>query len=98
MSHVEIVEIHLASGLEFVEVIEEAECKHCARLPSCCRKPVNVEKLEARGDIRFSAVAVLDADSSHARDVKESKLKGAGWHRTKFSLTVAKLVGGAEVE
>ena len=93
----EIVEIELASGLEFVKVVKEGERERCAWLPNGCRKPVNVEKLAARRDVRFAAVTVLDADALHARHVEDSKLKGAGWYRARSPI-MAKLVGDTEVE
>ena len=92
-----IVEIEFASSLEFVKVIEEGECEHCAWLPNGCREPVNVEKLVVRRDVRFAAVTVLDADTLHARHVKNSKLEGAGWYWARSPI-MAKLVGDAEVE
>ena len=93
----EIVEIELASGLEFVKIVEEGEHERCAWLSNGCRKPINVEKLVARRDVRFAAVAVLDTDVLHTRHVEDSKLEGVGWYRTRSPI-MAKLVGDAEVE
>ena len=83
--------------MEFVEEIEEAECEHCAWLCKSCRKPANPKKLDTMGNMGV-AIAVSDADCCGAGNIKKSKLDGAGWHCTRFSNAVTKLVGGTKVK
>src|SRR6266478_2689322 len=68
---VEIIKADLTSSLEHVEVIKDTECKRCARLLRGRRKPPNAPKLDTRGDNAFPAIAVLDADSCDAGNIKK---------------------------
>lgn len=83
-----------------MEEIEEAECKNCARLSKSGWKPANAKKLDARGDRGAgpSTITIFDADCRDTRNVEENKVNGAGWHQTRLSNAMAKLVGSAEVK
>lgn len=83
-----------------MEVIKEAECENRSRLFDGCRKPADAKKLDARGkgDGGLSTVTVLDTDGRGAGDIKQPKLVDAGRHFAIFSLTVAKLIGSAEIK
>ena len=43
----EVIEVDLASGLKFVDKIEEVEGKYCARLDEGGREPPDVKKLDS---------------------------------------------------
>ena len=84
---VDVIEIHLASCLEFVDVIQEAECKRSAWLLQRRRKPPHAKKLDARRKL-FSGlptVAVMNANSCDPRNVEESEVHGNGRHCAAFT-------------
>ena len=91
---VDVIEVNLASGLEFVEEIQKTERKCSARLFQCCRKPSHAKKLNTRWLLssRLPAVAVADADSRNARNVKEGEVYSGGRHCTDFTDMVAELI------
>jgi len=95
---VEIIKADLTSSLEHVEVIKDTECKRCARLLRGRRKPPNAPKLDTRGDNAFPAIAVLDADSCDASNIKKRELDRERWHCAALSLTMAELIGGTKVK
>ena len=80
--------------------IKEVECECCARLFGCCREPTDVKELDMMGggNMRFSTVAVLDADSGNTGNVKECEFDRPGWHWTRFPNMMTKLIQSTKTE
>ena len=94
-----IVEVNLASGLKFVEVVQEAERECSARLFERCRKPSPAEQLETLWPLhsRFSTITIADANNRDARNVEEGNIHGGGRPRAVFANGVAKLICGTKL-
>jgi len=97
---VDIVEVYLALGLEFVDVIQEAECECGAWVFQCCRKPPHMKKLNTRRRLRsrLPTVAVVDANDCDTRNVKEDEINSDGGCRTTFTNAMAKLIRGTKIK
>ena len=97
---IKIIKVNLASGLEFVEEIEEAKCKSSARLFQRRRKQPHAEKLYTRWMLlpRFPAVAIANANSCDARNVEEGEIDGGGRPCAALAGRMTELVCGTELE
>ena len=73
---IDVVEVHLALCLEFVDVIQESERECSARLFQRCGKPPHTKKLHTRRLLLsgFSTVAVVNANGGDTGDVKEGEI------------------------
>jgi hypothetical protein len=97
---IDIIEVHLALGLEFVDVIQEAECERGAWLFQCCGKPSHTKELDTRRFLfsRLSTVAVSDTNGRDTGDVEESKIYGSGRGSTTFADMMPKLIRDTHVK
>ena len=77
-----------------MEEVQEPECECSARLFQCCREPSHAKKLDT-GQLMFPglpAVAVMNAYSFDASNVKEGKIHGSGRQFAAFTDVMSKLV------
>lgn len=91
---VDVVEVSLAPGLKFVKEIQEAERECGARLFQCCREPSHTKKLDTGCLLfpRLPTVAVMDANSFDASNVKEGEIHSGGRRFAFFTDTMSELV------
>ena len=98
----EVIEVDLASGLKFVDKIEEAEGKYCARLDEGGREPLDAKKLDSSAARWLKAVAVtkavFDPHGLHTRDIKKREVNGLGGKETSIANAMTELVSCAQVK
>ena len=97
---VDVVQVNLASGLKFVEVIQEVECERGAWLFQRCGKPSYMEELDTRWSLlsRFPTVAVVNANSGNTRNIEEGEIHGRGRLPTCFTNMMTELIHSAQSE
>jgi len=96
---VEVVQIDLAVGLQFVEKIEETECRSGARTVPGGRKPPSTEQLDtgwSHKTIRSTALAVRNVDGVDASDVEHSERYWGGGDGASAAAGMAEVEDGAE--
>lgn len=95
----EVIQVNLRSGLEFVKEVEQLKGKCSAWSPPGGREPPNAEQLNARRDAGAIRVTftVGNIEGMDAYEIKQCERDKGGWYGPGGSIVVTKMEDSAKV-